>query len=233
MFLQRRVAICALILLGSNFSLAYSAIIPSLYSTGVDDFHAPLISGSIDFHYQLISFPAGSGYDVNTYVADTSQPPIDTGWASPGSNARWIAPTSDVVNMPSATTTGDYVYETIFDLTGFDHTTAVITGQWTADDTAPVMLLNDVPTGFALSGPGVFGTLHSFTLTSGFVAGFNSLKFQVNNAVVGDSTNPCGLLIVMTGSANVVPEPSTWVTLASGAFFAGLYRRRHRQTVQR
>ena len=205
---------------------AQCAIIPTLFSTGVDSSGNPLSVGSIDPHYQLIAYPSGSGYSSSSFVADTSQPPLDTAWVSPGTSARWIGPTTDVINMPSATTTGDYIYETTFDLTGFDHTSAVITGQWTTDDTGPQILLNGVDTGFSITGTGAFSILHNFTLNSGFQSGLNTLQFKVNNAVVTNLTNPSGLLVIMTGTATLVPEPSAIVSLIGGTILALSYRRR-------
>ena len=105
-----------------------SAIIPTLFNSGVDSAGTTVATGSVDAHYSLISVPPGSGFTTSAYVADTTAP-IVSAWVNPGSTARWIGPVTDVATMSAATTTGDYVYQTSFDLTGFDETSAVLTGQ--------------------------------------------------------------------------------------------------------
>jgi hypothetical protein len=193
-----------------------AAVIPTLFNTGVDASGNPLAVGSVDPHYQLVSFPAGSGFNSNSFVADTSQVPINGAWVSPGSIARWIGPTTNVVNMPSSSTTGDYIYQTTFDLTGFDPASAVITGQWTVDDTSQGIVLNGNDMGNSISGAGAFSSFKSFTLNTGFIAGINTLQFKVTNAVVPDLTNPSGLVVIMSGTANVVPEPASVISIAVG-----------------
>ena len=40
-----------------------------------------------------------------------------------------------------------YTYRTTFNLSGFDPTTASLTGQWAADNEGPNVLLNGISTG--------------------------------------------------------------------------------------
>jgi len=216
-----------LILFGFS-GISSAAIIPTLFNTGVDASGNPLAVGSVDPHYQLISYPAGSGFNSNSYVADTSQAPINGAWVNPGTNARWIGPTTNVVTMPSATTTGEYIYQTNFVLTGFDPTSAVITGQWTVDDTSLGIVLNGNDMGNSISGTGAFSSLKSFTLNTGFITGLNTLQFKVTNAVVPDPTNPSGLVVIMTGTANPVPEPASVISIAVGVGIV-LMRKRFRK----
>ena len=205
-----------------------AAVIPTLFNTGVDASGNPLAIGSVDPHYQLVSFPAGSGFNSNTFVADTTQSPINGAWVNPGATARWIGPTTNVVNMPSATTTGEYIYQTTFDLTGFDPSSALINGQWTVDDTSLGIVLNGTDMGNTINGSGAFTSLKSFTLNSGFIAGINTLRFKVTNAVVPDLTNPSGLVVIMNGTANVVPEPASIISIAAGISLVLLRKRLRR-----
>lgn len=206
-------------------AISTAATIPTLFNTGVDASGNPLAIGSVDPHYQLISFPAGSGFSSSTFVADTTQSPINTAWANPGANARWIGPTTNVVNMASATTTGEYIYQTTFDLTGFDPASALINGQWTVDDTSLGIVLNGNDMGNSITGSGAFLTLKSFTLSTGFITGINTLQFKVTNAVVPDLTNPSGLVVIMNGTANVVPEPASIISIAAGISLVLLRKR--------
>ena len=205
-----------------------SAIIPTLFNSGVDSAGTTVATGSVDAHYSLISVPPGSGFTTSAYVADTTAP-IVSAWVNPGSTARWIGPVTDVATMSAATTTGDYVYQTSFDLTGFDETSAVLTGQWSVDDVSSTLSINNVATGFTITGASAFASLHNFSISSGFVAGLNTLQFTVSNVTIVGGLNPSGLVVLISGTANpiAVPEPGSMALLGVGA--AGLalaYRRR-------
>ena len=51
-----------------------SAIIPTLFNSGVDSAGNTVATGSVDAHYTLISVPPGSGFTTSAYVADTTPP---------------------------------------------------------------------------------------------------------------------------------------------------------------
>ncbi len=201
-------------------------VIPSVYSTGINDFYNPLTGDSIDFHYQLVSSPPGSGYNNMTYLVNTSAPSASS-WVKNSPNGQWIGPTTDISKMTTLKATGQYVYETKFNLDRFQANTAEINGLWAVDDTSDGILLNDVPIGFARSGVTEFSTLQAFSITSGFQPGINSLKFVVNNLPVGGLENPTGLMVIMTGTATplVVPEPVSMISLLAGLATMGLYYR--------
>lgn len=176
--------------------------IPSVYSTGINDFYNPLNVGSLDFHYTLTppSVPWGTG--VNATATDIT----GTGWAVPVDNARWIS----IAATPGTNqTTQDYW--TAFNLDRFDSSTAEITGTWQASGTASMHLNGQ----FAGSITG--GTVSPFTLNSGFTPGINWLQFTVATA---NGNN--GLLVSMTGTASPVPEPSAIVSLGVGLIMAAI-----------
>lgn len=175
--------------------------IPSVYSTGINDFYNPLNTGSLDFHYTLTPPSVPWGTWVNATATDTT----GTGWAVPVDNARWIS----IAATPGTNqTTQDYW--TAFNLDRFDSSTAEITGTWQASDTASMYLNGQ----FAGSITG--GTVSPFTLNSGFTPGINWLQFTVATDTSGNN----GLLISMTGTANPVPEPSALITTAIGLIVA-------------
>ena len=113
---------------------------------------------------------------------------------------------------------GLYDYRTTFSLSNFLAASAVITGQW-ATDNGGVIQINGVSTGQH--------TLHqysaftAFTITSGFVAGLNTIDFFVNKTY-----GPTGLRVEQTGTANAVPEPAALALFGVGAAMLGLARRR-------
>lgn len=203
--------------------------IPSVYSTGINDFYNPLTGDSIDFHYRLVSSPPGSGFDQMTYLVNTNAPSASS-WVKNSPVGQWIGPTNDISKMTSLKATGQYVYETKFNLDRFEANTAEINGLWAVDDTSDGILLNDVPIGFARNGVTEFSSLQSFSITSGFLPGINSLKFIVNNLPVTDAVNPTGLLVIMTGSATplaIVPEPSSMISIMVGLIVLAVLRHRN------
>lgn len=197
-----------------------------LYNTGVDDAGVPLPDLTVgDPHYTLISVPGGS-----TDILIRTQPFTDSyGYLPDNTTSRWIGPRNDdAFNGPS----GLYTYRTTFDLTGLDPTTAVITGRWSSDDASPGIYLNGVFTGFSrpVEPPSVFTP---FTLTTGFVAGVNTLDFVVDNGPL-NNFNPTALRVEMSGTAaeqSAVPEPSACLLIASGAGLLFVRNRRLRQSL--
>src|ERR1041385_6085670 len=124
-----------------------AATIPKLYNTGVNDSKALLADATVDPHYKLTISADATNSGPNAF---TLNPGDISPWLAEGPISRWIAPS------PAGRTTGafgaddqtgDYTYETTFDLTGFDPTTAVITGQWSTDNTGQDIVLNGTSLG--------------------------------------------------------------------------------------
>ena len=188
-----------------------------LYSTGVDDHGALLVTGAVDSHYTLLSASgAASAYAVDDAAGYPGY------WLAPGGASKWITP---VVSGGFAASTDpgavDYLYQTSFDLSGIDLSSARITGLVTADNEVQDILLNGHSIGFATA-PG-YASFTGFGITSGFVDGLNTLAFRV-----GNWGGPTGLRTELSGSfvATSVPEPAAWATLAAGLVLLGA--RRHR-----
>jgi Domain of unknown function (DUF4214) len=181
------------------------ATIP-IFSTGVDDTGTDLALGSTDSHFSIISSPVGAVQpSVFTYLPST--------YVVNSATSEWIGPAANPFGVLDA---GDYTYQETFDLTGLDPSTAVIHGELASDNDSKV-ILNGVETGVALvegdvTSPSDFDALHPFTLTSGFIAGVNTLDIVVQN-----DYSVTGLRLDVSGTAN-----ATSATVVSGTVYLDL-----------
>ena len=227
-----------------------SAATIAVFGTGLNASGQFLTVGSIDPHYTFAVNPLGSG--ANAFVpggasmVESASQAVPTGWPFTSGGwvsdplAQWIAPASDVVAIPGVGMDTFFTYQTTFNLFGFDLSTVVLTGHWTADNFLSDVLLNGTPifsgSGGGCGSPGnlTFNNLTPFTISSGFVQGVNTLTFDVTNSTCFNSpprTNPTGLLVDISGSGSLigapVPEPVTAIPLFGALVFtAFLYRRR-------
>jgi hypothetical protein len=190
---------------------AQAAAISGLFNTGTDAAGVALAGGAgvTDSHYLLAASDV-AGYAGHQAVT------FNCCYLADDANSRWIS--MDSGGGPTSHT----VYRTTFGLTGAQAATARITGGFATDDHAEIFL-NGVYTGFHAD---VFTALTSFDLTSGFLAGVNTLDFQVFN-----SGGPGGLRVddfAGTSGAVGVPEPSVWALMLLGFGAAGVALRRRR-----
>jgi len=187
-----------------------AAPIPGLFNTGVGTGGALLPGGSVDPHYRLIQSADASTPGPNSIVINEGWPiaPASGGpWLANGPNSKWISP---LASQATGNAAGDYRYRIVFDLTGLEPSTAVLTGQWTSDNAGVGIFLNGTPTGITYDGN--FGAFSAtFTINSAFVEGTNTLDFVVNNA--GTTVNPTGLRVEVSGTADAQPPPGTPPTI--------------------
>ncbi len=193
---------------------ANAATIPGLYNTGVDNLGVTLADGAIDPHYLLISSVDSSFPGPDAVVVNAGYPIAPNGpWVANDSQSKWISPRADGGTEPN----GLYTYELTFDLTGLDPTNAHITGMASADDAVSVSLNG----GAAQTLPGTYTSYSPFAFDSGFVAGVNTVDFQVANLY----GYPTGLRVDIQGTD--VPEPGAYALLGGlGVTGLGLLRRR-------
>lgn len=191
-----------------------------LFNTGIDASGEVLPGGSLDPHWQVTS---GPGITVSVPAEVLNSPP--SVYAS-SAESRWIWVESDGgagVNTP-------YVFTQTFDLSGFDLSTATISGSWGVDNIGFIRL-NGQTSGIgsgtlSLSGGSSatsnFNTFHDFALNDGFVSGVNTLEF-----VLTDLGAPGGFnLTALTGSAAIIPEPSIYALLIGAGTLAFAFARR-------
>jgi hypothetical protein len=220
----------------------------TVFGTGLNGAGQFLAPGASDTHYTLIfnSFGTGSTPVVpvgaNPLQAVTEGVPVGwptapTAWA-PDALAQWISPALDVVSIPGSGIDTVYTYQTTFNLTGLDPTTAQLSGHWAADNYIAQVQLNGIPV-YTASGCGSpanwsFQNPMPFNISSGFQSGTNTLTFFTINSTcdnIPPHTNPTGLLVDIAGTAapiSAVPEPGTLAAAAVGLGCACLIRLRRK-----
>jgi hypothetical protein len=172
---------------------------PVFYDTGVDGNFQRLAGGSQDPHYQMRQVARGA-YTGNTNwsPAIVMQSSIDwPQWLQPG-DARWIY-LADASNLGQDW--GTYEYMTTFDLAGYDPSTVVLAGKWAVDQYGSIYLNGNLVA--SLSDGNWNNNLTSFNITSGFVAGTNTLTFYVRHPDGGDGMIVSGASL----TAAAVSEP--------------------------
>lgn len=169
-------------------ALTASAATITVHNTGVDALDTLVSPGGSTAFWQLTAQPSGAGYTLGSnpfrYYNGAYSPDLtQAAWVSPGANGL-------------AGTSGYYTYSLTIDLTGLDPSTALITGRFSTDNDGSIGLNGSAlfSTGFAN-----FGSLHPFSISSGFLPGLNTIDVRVNNG--GDPT----AFIVVFDSATANP----------------------------
>lgn len=195
---------------------AQGAAILGLFNTGTDANNMALVGGNglVDPHYTIISTTSSPPY----VVPQQARTYTNGAYLADDANSRWISLTGDGTPVNNTT-----VYRLSFDLTGYDSSTAQVTGNFGTDNRG-IVLLNGVDTGnFSNS----FTVLQAFVINSGFVPGVNHLDFRVVDVGVVTAMRVDNI----AGTANVsavVPEPESWALMIAGFGLIGFALRRRR-----
>ncbi|MBI5385275.1 MAG: lamin tail domain-containing protein [Verrucomicrobia bacterium] len=161
--------------------------ITTLFNTGVNSNKTVLAAGNTDPHYLLT---AGAQGTVGTgAVVQLNHP----NWLANDTASSWIG----VVNNGSTgVNEGNYSYRTTFSLDGFIPSAVRLNVVVAADNSVSSVLLNGASTGISFVG---FGAWSGTTvLSSGFVAGTNTLEFLTVNDPA--TPNPHGFRALLSGS---------------------------------
>lgn len=207
-------AVAVAVLASLTTTEAKAIPVDTFYNTGVDTTHTVLGNGLAETHYVLTSIPNGSAPGVRVATSANGYP-LDKYWLGDNKASAWIGPKGDN-SLDGAV--GQYDYRTTFNLTGFNVSTAVLSGKWAADDVGVNILINGVST--AQPGTGSYSAFTNFSVASGFINGINTIDFIVKN-----TGGPTGLRVEGALKADV-PEPMSLAILGAGLFSVGLIRHR-------
>jgi hypothetical protein len=228
----------------------------TLYGTGFTSGGAQVAAGSGDGNWILVSDPTvGDGCDTpcvalnvgNNFIplvtdgSDTSFP--FPNWLSDSSTSEWISPrASETTDSDPWSATVPYIYTETFTIPAtLNASTAVIAGQWSADNYGNIFVNGNQVTagvdGAIPNNTGEFATFTAFTLDGSATGtenapslhtGSNTLTFEVfnNNAGTPDVT---GLNVqIISATANAAPEPASFGFLGFGLAVLGILGRRLR-----
>ena len=158
-----------------------------------------LADGSPDALYTVsgpitgVSF-VGANSDVEPYIHN-----------SDSLASKWINPTMDATDLDPA---GIYTYTTTFTLPG-GFTGAMLSGRWLSDNEAS-MFLNGILVSMTPNSAAAFQMWTPFTIASDFMAGINTLTFEVTN----DQVSPSALRVEFTSASfTSVPDSGSTVGL--------------------
>jgi hypothetical protein len=228
--------VCVCLCSANRLHASFVAI-PGLQSTGVDSLGVQLGNGVLDsawkvkFYANVVQNTLPSPGDVtdNTYAIQNHQ-----NWLSntaPGTTgSKWISRQQFTgTGNPPAVTGGTYFYQTQFDLTGLNASTATFTFRFTSDNASQVFF-NGAEIAGASRGNEQFGSFsNNFTGNSGFLSGVNTLAVRVINGIgsnVSNNQGPEGLRMEIVSSAVMIPEPASALMFLLGAPAAALFLRR-------
>lgn len=172
----------------------------AIYSTGFGSLPYPGTPINPDLHWRLVA-SADPGVPTGTTFVWLGGFPIGpTAWLADNLDSHWISPTP---NAYASLAGGTYTYQTTFDLTGVQDLTKVqLSGTIAADDNG-TLSMNGVMI-VSTDNPG-YGQWKPFSITTGFLAGINTLTVNVTNYF-----GPSGVRVLVTGTTvanNPDPPP--------------------------
>ena len=207
-------------------SLAASAVpITGLVNTG-----AGSNAGQQDTNYVFAVTSGSATSNGFGYVTANSGFPFTGAWMPNDSASKWLTPSANQGQSYDTTTAaGVYTWTLSFNLTGDDISTASFAGHWMSDNASSLYLNGNLVGSTPNSNASFAGWTDMGTVSSGFVAGINTLTFVVDNNLA-PAQNPTGLRVEFTASnVSPVPEPTSYALMLAGLLAVGsVVRRRSR-----
>jgi hypothetical protein len=180
----------------------------SLFGTGLSISGDPLPAGAADPHYTVLE--TGAPAVVLSELWGN--------WFGNDAGSAWIGWSDNA--FPG--NYGTHTFRITFDLTGYDPATTTLSGGWCADNSGFIKL-NGYSTGVSQGDDfGVAPSLNSFTLSSGFTSGLNTLDFVCDFPDGYDGLRVGNLVL----SASSVPEPTSFSLLLLGVSALVIRQRR-------
>ena len=228
----------------------------TLFGTGFTSGGTLVAAGGPDGNWTLVSDPTvANGCDapcVASNVGANFTPLVTDGsdatfpfpnWLLDSATSEWISPrASETTDSDPWSATVPYVYtETFIIPATLNASTAVIVGQWSADNYGNVFVNgNQVTAGASGAIPnntGEFGTFTAFTLDGSSTGtenapslhtGSNTLTFEVFNSASG-TPDVTGLNVQITSAtaSSAAPEPASFGFIGLGLAALGLYSARN------
>ena len=188
------------------------AVIPGLFNTGVDASGNALIGGDglIDPHWVVVGGSNALTYKHAAYLTEDA-------------DSRWINPNG------SDTDPGAAIRSVLRSISQDSiASTAVISGVWGVDNCGHVALNGAATSGFVsgCNDMASFQSMTSFTFTSGFVAGLNTIDLVVANSGGPSAARVDNLVGSADALQSTVPEPGSVALAAMGLSGLFLLRRR-------
>jgi hypothetical protein len=194
-------------------NVAYQPIPGICFGTGVAADGTLLAAPAVDPHYILTVSADGNFPGPNAILVSNVWPIAAGAWLLNGPNSAWIAPQADQSGAPypdgtyGGNSSGDYTYETSFNLTGQNLSRVFISGAWATDNVGTGILVNGVNSGNTNTVQFAALTPFILTATNGLVAGPNTLDFLVNNAAgTPDVPGPTGLRVDLKLISLITPK---------------------------
>jgi hypothetical protein len=170
------------------------------------------VSGGLDNSYRIISDSTGEiTAPAQAFVVTT----LPGAWATSIPGTGWIGPAANQASENPGNSSD--TYQTSFSLAGLDPSTAILDFTMMVDNGVTVTLNGTTVYTNGNASSALFTAPFAGSITTGFIAGTNTLDFIVANAF-----GPTGIDISINGTASPVsttaPEPGTWaLVLVSGA----------------
>jgi hypothetical protein len=202
-----RSAVCGALLALAIPVVTSAAPITDLFSTGLDASGTLLPNGGTDPHWTVISSPTISG--TPNFYNGSAKAYYITAWTPTNqANSQWISMPNGGNDTTEFVPTDQFVEGAVYEFVPQDYV-------YQTTFTLPADFVTTKPFG------GIVDDFQTFSITDGFVAGINTLSFDVRNLrQVAENFNPTGMQVQLSGTY-AVPEPAGMGLAASGLAVAG------------